>query len=200
MNTWITAAAIIVIIAIVLVAAYAIMYGPTTSSTTTTSTVTPAKVNSTGLTNVGTPPPRPGCTSSNSFGCANASITMAGLLSLSLTSQLNMTLYNIHIACIAYNSSIHRPVNVSSWYALTNLGTTKPFNFTGTSIPPKGVENIASLQCYNASGSPTSLGMNQAYLGLVLVNYTNSATIVNSSTRLTSAGAVEINIQAKQTV
>jgi hypothetical protein len=203
METKMIAAAIIVIIIIAIVAAFAAMYHPASVTATTVPTTVPPSGGSAnasiGLTNTGGAPLASGCTASSVFGCTNASITTSGQLSLSLTSMLNTTMYDIHIACIDYTSSTNRPANMSSWYALDNLGTTKPYNFTGTSVQPGGTENIASLQCYAPSGSPASLSAGQAYEGLILVNYTGSSGIVGSGTGWTTAGAAAVNLNAVQT-
>ncbi len=197
MEKSIIAGAVIVIIAIIIVAAYALTYQPAgQQQATSIAATTPSGNNSTGLTNTGAAALASGCTGSSAFGCANASITASGQLSLSLASRSAATLYNIHVACIAYNSSTDRPSNVSSWYALASIGTTRPANFTGTSVGPYGTENIASLQCYTASGKPASLAPGQAYEGLVLVNYTPTDNPVSQGVPWQTAGAAEVNLKA----
>lgn len=198
----IIALALIVIIAIVIVLVYAVGYrssGAPASSVSTSVQPTPKNI-STGLTNIGGTVLAPGCTGSTLFNCTNATITTSGELSLGLNSRSNSTLYDIHAACIAYNSTTDRPANASSWYAIDSLGTTKQANFTGTSMQPDGTENIANLQCYTASGNPASLGEGQDYQGLLLINYTSNSNPVDSSTVWTTAGAVAVDLNATQAV
>ena len=163
MEKSIVAGAIIVVIAIVIVAAVALTYHPAPSNVTTSTTTVPSGSggNNTGLTNNGGGILAPGCTSSSELGCANATITTSGELSVALIPKVNVTMYDVHVACMAYNTTTNRPVNGSSWYALSNLGTPKQSNYTGTTIQPGGEENVASLQCYTASGMTASLAAGQ---------------------------------------
>lgn len=193
MEKSIIAAAIIVILVIVVVAALALYHSSGTSSSIST---TINNSNSTGLTNTGGGVLAPGCTSPKTFGCSNATITNSGELSFSMSDTSNVTFYNIHIACIAYNSSTNRPSNSSAWYSLTSLGTAKPANFTGTSLQPGTFKNVASLQCYTAKGMPASFSTGQNFRGLVLVNYTTNSNPVSSGTHWITAGAAAVNVNS----
>lgn len=195
MEKSIIAGAILVII-IIVVAVVALTYktdvvAPVTSTIPiTAASTTVAAINQGGM---GETSLAAGCTGSALFNCSNATMTQSGELSLSLASSSNATLYNIHVACMAYNGLTSMPVNASSWYALTSLGTPKPSNFTGTSLLPQGTKSIASLQCYNASGLPATLASGQAYKGTILVNYTMNDSPGSS---WTTARAATININA----
>jgi hypothetical protein len=200
MDIRLTAAAVLVVIIILIVLAIGLTYKQTTVQAVNSTTIIAANNNSTGLSNAGAPKAlAPGCTGSTEFNCTKANVTTSGLLSLNLTSRLNATLYNIHVACIAYNSTTNRPTNASSWYTLTSLGTPKQANFTGTSIPAYGTKSVASLQCYTASGLPVALGPGQVYKGLLLINYTATDAVVTKTTSWTTAGAAEFYLNAMQT-
>ena len=128
---------------------------------------------------------------SNRVPLHNASITTAGLLSVSLASRLNTTPSTT--ACCMHCLEQHRPRTRQrpSWYSLQPSRHPEAVQLhRDVDTAPDGTENMASLQCYTASGSPATLGAGQNYQGLLLVNYTHSATIVNASTSWTSAGAV----------
>jgi hypothetical protein len=196
-NHGIMAGIIIVIIAIIVVAAIAITYNPTPSVSSTSTSSVPANSSHIGITNT-TKVLAPGCEASSVFACTNASVYTNGQVSLSISSKSNLTFYNIHVACIPYSGSITQPKNQSSWYALSSLGTVKPYNFTGTTILPGGIENIANLQCYTPSGNSIILGQGQKYEGVVLVNYTDNSNPVSSSTQWITAGSVAFNLTASQ--
>ncbi|MDE1865108.1 MAG: hypothetical protein KGH94_00505 [Candidatus Micrarchaeota archaeon] len=191
------AIAIIVIIAVIIVAAYALTMQHKPASGTTISTT--VAQNTGGNTSTVTPSTAflAGCTPGNGFSCTNSSITTYGQLSVSLVENVNTTLYNVHVACISAGSSTERPVNGSSWYALSSLGTTKPSNFSGTTIYSGAQENIANLQCYTASGNTLSTNGSQNFGGLLLLNYTATSGIVNSSNPWITSVAATLNLTAK---
>lgn len=198
MENLIIAGIVIVIIAIIVVAAYGLTYHTAVVVSTSTTTV-PFSSTPVGVSNTGGGILAEGCTSSSSFVCSNASITLSGDLSLALKSNVNATLYDVHVACIAYNSISAKPVNASSWYALNNLGTPREANFTGTSIAFGSVENIASLQCYSASGNAIALGAGQPYKGLLLMNYTKTSGQEGSGNGWQTVGVAAFNVNAIQT-
>jgi len=197
MENLIIAGIILVVIAIIIVAAYGLTYRPVAVVSSTT--IVPVNNTPVGITSAGKGAIGEGCTASSSFICANASITLSGELSLSLISKVNATLYNVHVACIPYNNTANRPVNASSWYALNNLGTPRQYNFTGTSIPKGLVENIASLQCYTASGNVLTLNPGQPYEGLLLLNYTRTDSQSGSGNGWVTVAPVAVNVNAIQT-
>lgn len=205
MEKKIIAGVILIIIALAIVVSTLLSYRPggvsAPSGSTPTSTLQGATNNPGGSSNPdGGFPSIGNCAGVGTFSCRNSNITTSGLLSLSLVSGTSSPLYNIHMACIALNSSSKLPANASSWYSLSNLGTPKPSNFTGTSLHPLEIENVASLQCYDGSGSPVSLAPGQIYKGVVLIKYTSTSAPINSSTKWATIAVAGVNLNAKQVV
>lgn len=198
MDNAVAAGIAVLVIAVILVVALALTYhtGQPKSLVFTTA-IYNNNVNYTGIqNNPGSTNLTRGCTNSGKFGCANASINSYGQLSLTLDSNSNITLNNVHVACIAYNGLSLFPTSSSAWYSLTDLGTTKAANFTGTAIQPGSIKNIANLQCYSPSGAPISLSSGQDYLGLLLVNYTPTSAPQGPGNRWITIGAVAVNVKA----
>ena len=150
MNGKTVAGAIIIIIAIVVVAAYAITSMGTHSATTTVATTVSATTANSTSTVVASTQFAAGCNTISGFSCANASISTYGQLSLSLLQTTNTVFYNVHVACISSKNASATPVNASSWYSLTSLGTTKQANYSGTTLYSGTAESISNLQCYQA--------------------------------------------------
>jgi hypothetical protein len=196
MEKTLIAAAIIVIIAIVIVAAYAVSYyGRASQSSTVSTTVNPAGSQITTSISPSTSF-LAGCNPASGLSCYNASVSTYGEISLSLVQHTGSAFYNVHVACLEASSQSARPSNASAWYALTSLGTTKPFNFSGTTIYPGTTENIANLQCYSSSGIPFSTNGGQGFQGIVLLNYTATIGAVNSSNPWITVDAVTFNLTA----
>jgi hypothetical protein len=191
------AGAIVVIIVIVVAAAYALSMSGKASVSTTVPTTIQAPSSTPSTTLLPSTAFAAGCTTMTGFSCYNASITTYGQVSLSLLQKTNMTFYNVHVACIATGSASSKPVNGSSWYALSSVGTTKPSNFSGTTIYSGTVENMASLQCYNSAGMPFSTNGVQTFGGIVLLNYTASTAAVSSNNPWVTDVVATLNLTAK---
>jgi hypothetical protein len=195
MDNMVIAAAVVVVLIVVLVAAYALMSNHTAShasSSSITSTVASKGNTSTISQNVNY---ATGCTASPGYLCSAANISTYGQITISLTQNTNTTFYNLHAACGVLDLK-GQLINASSWYAITNLGTAKPANFTGTTLASGSVENIAGLQCYNEMGMPVSIAAGETYQGTILFEYLNSSAATGGSNPWINATVAAVNLNA----
>lgn len=189
----------VVVIVILLVVGYAIIssnkraYGTTTTSSVV-STIVPNSNTTSINENVNY---ASGCVGSAGYNCTAANISSSGEVTLSLTQNSGDSFYNLHVACgvIDLQGVL---VNSSSWYALTNLGTTKASNFSGTTMTSGSKENIASLQCYDQMGYPVSVSPGQSYQGTILLEYTNSTASPGSGNPWITVTAAEVDLASAQ--
>jgi len=100
------------------------------------------------------------CTPYAGFHCNSPVVTTSGLLSVTISQNLNFTQYNVSASCVARGLP-----SVSEFRDIKSIGQVSNTLRNGEII------NVTGLQCYNANGTVFSGPTGTSFTGQIFLNY-----------------------------